>query len=218
MTSDNNIIDIIRKMIKSGYTQEQIEQNLSELGVTAEKAQRLIMISQSDVQDAIQTEINQIVHDQMEKERQRLLVELKEEISRQETEAENRLEQKMRQEQAEYAKNQETKMANDEIQLSQGVNKALEISQLAREKAILQEQRINAIQAQGPRYSDVPREHHRGTRVLQILFFLAGVGVAAFTLYYIFANQDATFTGDNVYIVVGMAIFAVVIMYLSTLA
>ena len=216
MPTNQNIIEIIQQMIRSGESEEKILQNLADLGVNSDQAQKLLFISQSDIQDALQTEINESVSKQLEKERQKLYEQLRKQLAVDEEEAEKKIEAKILAAQAEYQQKMDMRMSANEAKVSQNVDKAIEISRLAREKSTVSEQRVKTIEEEHTTFED-PTFKPRGNKKLSQFLFLIGVGIAAAAIYYVTQHQKETLGGENIPIVIGLAGLAVIVMYVSSL-
>ena len=63
--NQQSIVQAIQEMIRDGQSENAILQNLKELGVPKEKAQKLLLLSQSDVLPVLQTEISRLVDKKM---------------------------------------------------------------------------------------------------------------------------------------------------------
>ncbi len=215
MPTQENVLSIIKKMRKTGESEEKILQNLIELGIDEENAKKILLLSQGDIENTIQVEINESVKAQLAKEKKELMAELLQQLKADEKEALVELEKKIQTDKNAYEKQIENRIASEETRLGENVTKALEISQLAREKVVLQEQRLKTMEI--GTYRDPTSERKHSSKPLAIGLWILGLAAAGATIYYIFQNQSQTFTGENFPIVIGMATFSVVIMYLSTL-
>jgi len=216
MTENENIIAIIRQMMQNGETSDQIGQYLAELGISQTQIQQLLLVSQNTIQDALQVEINQSVKSQMEKERKRLLADLKKEIAAQNQLTETEIEERLKGEQAAFERAFEQKMNQKELLLEQEVTQTKQISELVRQKLALQEQRLKGFELQSGHSTTWTEKKEGSSKPVQKILWILGIGTALVTVYYIFANQEATFAGSNFLVVLGLGASSAILMYLSS--
>ena len=66
---DTSIIEIIRKMVANGDSEEKIVKQLKDLGVDPDKAKRLVLLGQADTFALLSSEISKIVNAELDKQR-----------------------------------------------------------------------------------------------------------------------------------------------------
>ncbi|MDO8625604.1 MAG: hypothetical protein Q7R47_05965 [Candidatus Diapherotrites archaeon] len=215
MPSKKNMITAIQQMRKTGNTEEQIRQNLAELGVESDQIDQLLLLSQPNIQDVLQAEINESVHAQLENEKPKLMAELKQQMVQDEEALSSRIRQNVLAEQEKQADAFQQKISQKNAKLETDVAQALEISQRAREKVVLGEQRLNAMERGIIETPETP--HKRFYKPFALILWILGIGLVFADVYYIFLNQQATLNSENALLVIAIAGIAAVLMYFSTL-
>ena len=89
-----SIISIIREMVKSGETEENIIRSLKELGVEERKAKKLLLLGEADTFALLQNEINKMVKEYFDREKPGLASYIKKELAVKEQEMINKVEKR----------------------------------------------------------------------------------------------------------------------------
>jgi ribosome-binding ATPase YchF (GTP1/OBG family) len=214
VASEKNLLSAIQKMRKAGNTEDQIRSNLADLGVAPDQAEKLLLLSQPDVQNVLQSEINESVHAQLETEKPKILAQLRAEMQQDEGRISQEIGAAVVAQQQKEQRAFIQKVGLKTAKLEADVQQALDISQRAREKAVLEEQRLNAFQRG---IIETPESGHKQHyKPLAIMLFVLGIGIALADVYYIFTNEAATLNSDNVLVIMGGAAIAAIFMYFSS--
>ena len=78
-----SIIELIEEMVRAGESEKRIIESLKDLGVKEEQAKKLLLIGEADTFTLLKSEIRKIVKDTVEKEREELSKQIKEEVKKQ---------------------------------------------------------------------------------------------------------------------------------------
>ncbi len=89
-----SIISIIREMVKSGESEENIIRSLKQLGVEEKKAKKLLLLGEADTFALLQNEINKMVKEYFDREKPNLTNYIKKELSVKEREMVNKVEKR----------------------------------------------------------------------------------------------------------------------------
>ena len=77
----NNLISLVRSMLDSGASVEEIVSSLKEMGVSEEDARRLIVLANREILLTLRNDLRNLVRDVFEEEKDKFLAELRGEIN-----------------------------------------------------------------------------------------------------------------------------------------
>lgn len=89
-----SIISIIREMVRSGESEENIVQSLKDLGIEEKKAKRLLLLGEADTFALLESEINKIVKQYFDKEKPNITRYIEIEVGKNEQEMVNKVEKR----------------------------------------------------------------------------------------------------------------------------
>src|SRR3989344_4664065 len=147
--NQQSIVQAIQEMIRDGQSENAILQNLKELGVPKEKAQKLLLLSQSDVLPVLQTEISRLVDKKMDDKKIDIIRNLQNDLKLVEEKTTSELKEKNEQDLKTFEKYLETRFAIVQSQVNESAKKALDTSERVREKAVANENRIRQLEIEG---------------------------------------------------------------------
>jgi len=124
-----SIISIIREMVKSGESEENIVTNLKELGVKERDAKKLLLLGEADTFALLQNEINKMVKEYFDKEKPTLIKYIKDTIGEEEREMVGKVEKRALsafKEDQKFIENQATMF---QARINQSVKNILQLNQ-----------------------------------------------------------------------------------------
>ncbi len=132
--SQASIVSIIREMVKSGESEENILASLKELGIKEKDAKKLLLLGEADTFALLQNEINKMVKEYFEKEKPAFEKHIREEIKSEERAMTDRVEKRALgafKEDQKFIENQATMF---QARVNQSVKNVLQLNQQTRQQ------------------------------------------------------------------------------------
>lgn len=217
MAEQTSILQAIQEMIAAGQNEQQILNNLRELGVKPESAQKLLILAQADVYTVLQSEINKSMEQKFQEKKPEIIHHLQDELQLAEETTGRNVQEKTLAELKEYQKYSENRWALFQSQTNENLRKALETADNVRDKVLLDEQRIHKLELDGPGGGGETQivTHSKANLVL------IGVGIVfALATVFIFYSSSAglsAITTESLIIGVVLAMVTVAILFAATL-
>jgi hypothetical protein len=191
-------------------------QNLRELGVPQQKAEKLLLLAQADVLPVLQSEINRVVDKKVEEKKLDIIRNLQSELRLAEEKASQEVRDKSSQELKEYEKYLETKFAIVQSQLNESAKKSLDTSDMVRSKLLNDETRLRQLEVEGLGNREMQRVMHKTANIiiaaLGILF-----AIATAYLFYQYSSAGTAVTTESMIIGVVLGLISVTLLFVSTL-
>ena len=211
---DTIIIEIIRKMVANGDSEEKIVKQLKDLGVDPDKAKRLVLLGQADTFALLSSEISKIVNAELDKQRpnmQKYMVEESKKVS-EKTRAE--ITRAVISDLKQYEKDITGQSKTFEEQINETVRRISELSERVKEKLNELGGAVRQVQID----QDEMKVRGVGTRNKLITSILVVLGIA-FCLadfYLFYSTFSAEITVDGIILVVLMALIGITMLFVST--
>ncbi len=213
---DENIIQVIQDMIREGDSEKQIIQNLRELGVPQEKAEKLLLVAQADVLPVLQLEISRIVDKKVLEKKRDIIHSLQSELQLAEEKTTQQVKDKTGQEIKEYEKYLETKFAIVQSQVNESAKKAIETSDMVRDKLLNDENRIRQLEAEGLGSKEMQRVVHKtANSIIAALGILFAIATAY--IFYQYTSAGTAVSTESLIIGVVLGLISVTLLFVSTL-
>jgi hypothetical protein len=213
---DSTIIQVIQEMIHEGNNEQRILQNLRELGVPQSKAEKLLLLAQADVLPVLQSEINRVVDKKVDEKKIDIIRNLQSELRLAEEKTSQEVRAKNSEEMKEYEKYLETKFAIVQSQVNESAKKALNASDMVREKLLNDENRIRQLEVEGTGNKEMQILKHKTANII-----IAGLGIlfaiATAYLFYQYSAGGTAVSTESLIIGVVMGLIAVTLLFVSTL-
>lgn len=210
-----SIIEVIRDMVKQGASEEQIVQNLRELGVEPEKAKRLLLLGEADTFALLRNEISKIAEEDVSREIPKLHIELEKKSAESKAELKQALALEFSQDIGRIKNSLISENKDFRDGIAEDVSKALKNTEKFQgnlEQLNIRMQQLNA---------DIDEARLSGTgarnKMLSIAMIFAGMIFLAAALYLIFFKFLSEPTIDNMVFAIVTAIIGITLLFVSTI-
>lgn len=211
--SEASIIEIVRKMVAEGESEEAIVQSLQDLGVDKSKAQRLLLLGQADTFALLRNEISKIVKADLEEEKPKLIKFIEEQAEKTSKNTKEKIEKQVMADIRNYEKDITGQSQTFQEQINETVSKFTELSERVRGKLNELGEQVHQVQID----MDEFKLKGVGTRNKWIslalivfgLIFLAGD-------LYLFLTAGTPISTDSIIIAVIMALIGITMLFVAT--
>ena len=211
--AEASIIEIVRKMVAEGESEEAIVRSLQDLGVDKAKAQRLLLLGQADTFALLRNEISKIVKSDLEEEKPKLTKFIEEQAEKTADKIKLKIEKEVMADIRNYEKDITGQSKTFQEQINETVSKFTELSERVRGKLNELGEQVNQVQID----MDEFKLKGVGTRNKWIslslivfgLIFLAGD-------LYLFLTALIPISVDSIIIAVIMALIGITMLFVAT--
>jgi small-conductance mechanosensitive channel len=132
--SQSSIISVIREMVKSGESEENIIASLNELGINPKDAKKLLLLGEADTFALLQSEINKMVKEYFDREKPEFEENIREEVKKEELAMTDKVEKRALsafKEDQKFIENQATMF---QARINQSVKNILQLNEQTRQQ------------------------------------------------------------------------------------
>ncbi len=213
--SEESIIEIIKRMVAEGESEDHIINTLKELGVDPVKAKRLLLLGQADTFALLSSEIRKIVKENMETEKKAMLAYIEAETRKVAGESKFKIEKEIMDDLKKYEKDITGQSQTFHEQINETVAKFTELSERVRAK-------LNDLGAQVQQVQldmDEVKLKGVGSRNRHISFILVVLGIVfcVADLYLFMAGFGGSFSIDSLIIAIVMAVVGISLLFIATI-
>ena len=213
-----SIIEIIQEMVANGENEEKILSTLQDLGVSPEKAKRLLLVGQADTFALLRSEISKIVKSDIELEKPRFTKYLEETVKRSSQGVRERIEKAVMSDLQKYEKDITGQSKTFQEQIHDTVSKMASLSERVRNQ-------LNALGAQVDTVQkDMDEMKVKGVgmrnKFISILFIILGLGFCGWAGYMSYAYFELISTGitiDAIIMMLAVGLIGITMLFVASL-
>ncbi len=211
---DASIIEIIRKMVADGESEEKITQALKDLGVESEKVKKLVLLGQADTFALLKNEISKIVTEELGKQKPAMQSAMKAEADKISKETRTEITKAVIADLKQYEKDITGQSKTFQEQINETVKRISDLSERVKSKLNELGGAVRQIQLD----MDEVKLKGVGTRnrFITLLLVILGIGFCIGDFYLFFTTFSAEITVDNIIITVVMALIGITMLFVST--
>jgi hypothetical protein len=213
-----SIIEIIQEMVANGESEEKILSTLRDLGVSPEKAKRLLLVGQADTFALLRSEISKIVKSDLELEKPRLTKYIEEQARKATESMKQNIEKEVLGDLQKYEKDITGQSKTFQEQISETVSKVADLSDRVRNQ-------LNALGAQVDTVQrDLDEMKVKGigmrSRIISVLFIALGLGFCGMAGYFAFTYFSMITTGitiDAIIMLLAVGMIGITMLFVASL-
>ncbi len=211
---DASIIEIIRKMVADGESEEKITRALKDLGVESEKVKKLVLLGQADTFALLKNEISKIVTEELGKQKPAMQSAMKAEADKISKETRVEITKAVIADLKQYEKDITGQSKTFQEQINETVKRISDLSERVKSKLNELGGAVRQVQLD----MDEVKLKGVGTRnrLITLLLVILGIGFCIGDFYLFFTTFSGEITVDNIIITVVMALIGITMLFVST--
>lgn len=212
--SEASVIEIVRKMVAEGESEENIVRTLEDLGVEKAKAQRLLLLGQADTFALLRSEISKIVRSDVEAEKPKMIEFIQQEAEKSSEASKSKIEKAVMQDIKNYEKDITGQSKTFQEQINETVAKFSELSERVRTQLNALGQQVKQVQV------DMDEFKLKGigarNKYVSLALLLLGMVFLAADLY-LFITASPPISIDTIIVTVILALVGITMLFVATL-